>query len=508
MSQFPYIRFAHCLPTLAAALALFTLPAAAAAPTSDQPAGMRTFIVVLKPHAGDPGLKAARASRAMGGQVVQVYRSALRGFALRLPAAAANAFLADAGADAEVDLVDDEVAMGVGYSTQAPTPSWGLDRVDRRALGLDNSYTYASAGLGVTAYVVDTGILASHADFGGRVASGYSAISGGTSDCNGHGTHVAGTIGGSAYGVAKQVTLVPVRVLDCNGSGTNVGVIAGLDWVAANGVKPAVVNMSLGGGASSALDQAVRNVVAKGITVVVAAGNSNQNACNYSPAREPAAITVGATGSNDGRASYSNFGTCLDLFAPGSSIVSTWITSTTSAASLSGTSMAAPHVAGLVALMLTTRLDATPADIDANVKGSATANLVGNAGTGSPNRLMFADWANSYQPSAPPPPLVASVASLSGRAAKSGKNWKATVTVAVRDAAGVAVAGAVATGNFSVGGSGLRCTTDTTGHCAITSGNLSSAVASTTFSGVILSGTSLVHDTAGDQAKSVTVARP
>lgn len=273
-------------------------------------------------------------------------------------------------------------------------PSWGLDRIDQRTLPLSNSYDDANnTGSNIPVYIVDTGIYAAHVDFENRVTSGFTVISDnrGSSDCNGHGTHVAGTVGGKRFGVAKTVTLVPVRVLDCNGSGTYSGVIAGLDWIAANhpaGVA-AVVNMSLGGAASSSVDIAVNNLINRKISVVVAAGNSNADACRYSPARVAAALTIGATQSNDARASYSNFGTCLDLFAPGSAIPSAWIGSTTATSTISGTSMASPHVAGIVARLLASSPSLSPSQIDTILKSGATANVVSNAGSGSLNLLSY-----------------------------------------------------------------------------------------------------------------------
>ena len=270
---------------------------------------------------------------------------------------------------------------------------WGLDRIDQQALPLSTTYDDGDfQGANTKSYVVDSGIDPSNTDFEGRVTSGYDAVQDGlgSGDCNGHGTHVAGTIGSKTFGVAKKTTLIPVRVLDCAGSGYNSSVIAGLNWIAGNYVpgEAAVVNMSLGGPTSSALDEAVENLISRGITVVVAAGNDNVDACNYSPARTPAAITVGATNTDDSRASYSNFGSCLDIFAPGTSIPSTWL-GVNYYAFLSGTSMAAPHVAGVIVRFLSQYPGLSPAQVTNSIKTSSTKNLVTSPGTGSPNRLVY-----------------------------------------------------------------------------------------------------------------------
>lgn len=291
-----------------------------------------------------------------------------------------------------VELIEEDLRVTTTATQEGAT--WGLDRIDQRALPLSNTFTYSATGTNVRAYVIDTGVRATHLELSGRVQTGYTAISDGqgTNDCNGHGTHVSGTIAGSTYGVAKSVTIIPVRVLGCDGSGTLSGVVAGLDWIASthNSGTPAVANMSLGAGASSTLDSAVNNLISRGVTVVVAAGNSTASACNYSPARVSAAITVAASTSSDQLASYSNFGSCVDVIAPGSSITSSWYSADNAIATLNGTSMASPHVAGVVAAMLSNGYLA-PATIDSQVKSSATTNLFSTLPSGTPNLLVYAN---------------------------------------------------------------------------------------------------------------------
>ena len=342
------------------------------------------YIVVLNEGA-DPRSVAAVA----GVSPRYVYTATVNGFAATLNAGQVNALQHNPNvAYLEQDAV-------VTASTIQTGATWGLDRIDQRDLPLSTTFSYLNTGVGVRAYIVDTGIRLSHTQFTGRVSSGFDAIDGGSADdCNGHGTHVAGTVGGTTVGVAKGVSLVAVRVLDCAGSGTTSGVIAGVDWVGNNAVKPAVANLSLGGGASTTLDNAVTNAINKGVTFVVAAGNGNtggkaQPACNYSPARVPTAITVGATGNTDAKASYSNYGTCVDIFAPGNSILSAWYTGDTAGNTISGTSMASPHVAGVAALYLQSNGTASPATVTSALIGGATLNKVTNAGSGSPNRLLF-----------------------------------------------------------------------------------------------------------------------
>ncbi|MBL8264538.1 MAG: S8 family serine peptidase [Xanthomonadaceae bacterium] len=318
-------------------------------------------------------------------KLVHSYSNVLRGFVAR----ADDRALARLLADPRVAYVEEDGVV-TASATQSPA-TWGLDRIDQRDLPLNNSYTYDTTAPGVHAYIIDTGVLLTHSEFSGRMGNGYDAVTSGgnANDCHGHGTHVAGTVGGTTWGVAKGVTIHPVRVLGCNGSGTNAGVIAGMDWVANNHVKPAVANMSLGGGASQSTDDAVARMTNAGVTVVVAAGNNNASACNYSPARAPSAITTGSTTNTDARSSFSNYGTCLDIFAPGSSITSAWYTSTTATNTISGTSMASPHVAGVAALYLATNPTATPSQVTTAIINNATPNKVTSPGTGSPNRLLY-----------------------------------------------------------------------------------------------------------------------
>jgi len=303
--------------------------------------------------------------------------------------------------------------------TQACAP-WGLDRIDQRTAALDGLFTPAGTGSGVRAYVVDTGIYAANTDFGSRVASGFTAVSDGrgTDDCNGHGTHVSGTIAGTTYGVAKLATIVPVRVLNCTGSGTTSAVIAGLDWVIGDHTSgPAVLNMSLGGGYSKSLNDAVAAVVADGVTVVIAAGNSNADACTSSPASEPTAITVGATDTSDARAYFSNYGSCVDIFAPGVSILSAGISSTTAAATMSGTSMASPHVTGTAALYLALNPSATPTEVTTALQAAGTPNVVTNA-LSTNSRLLYARSFTGA--SVTPAPSVTASASSSASAPSGG----------------------------------------------------------------------------------------
>jgi len=319
-----------------------------------------------------------------GEEVVETY-AGLDTFLMESTESEAKELAAEDG----VAFVEQNAVVSIEATQTGAT--WGIDRIDQRNLPLSGTYTYNYTGAGVHAYIVDTGINASHTQFTGRVGAGYDFIQNDSTpqDGNGHGTHVAGTVGGTIYGVAKGVTLHAVRVLDAAGSGTTAGVINGINWVRTNAIKPAVANMSLGGGYSASLNNAVAAAVTSGVSFAVAAGNSNANACNYSPASTPSAITVGATTSTDARASYSNYGSCLDVFAPGSSITSAWYSSNSATNTISGTSMASPHVAGAVALYLQANPSATTSAVSSWITSNATTGVVTGAGSGSPNRLLY-----------------------------------------------------------------------------------------------------------------------
>ncbi len=382
------------------------------------------FIVVMKRRAEISATQEVRRTAVRGGgEILFDYSAALDGFAARLPEQALQAVKNNP----DVAFVETNRTV-TAFGEDQYDPPWGLDRIDQRGRNLNRTYHYDQTGAGVKAYVIDTGIRITHAQFGNRASHGFTSIfdGNGADDCNGHGTHVAGTIGGKKHGVAKSVKLVAVRVLDCDGNGTFAGVIEGIDFVtgAHQTGEPAVANMSLGGGFTSSVNLAVSNSIADGITYVLAAGNDNANACNVSPASTPEALTVGATTYEDRRASYSNWGTCLDLFAPGSQVLSAYRSSDTSSHIFNGTSQATPHVAGVVATYLQADGAATPAEVAAAVLGAATDGKVRDP-AGSPNKLLFSK-VGPTSPSSPPPAstnLVAQAGFESGLGIWRGTEW-------------------------------------------------------------------------------------
>lgn len=374
------LAFAAAVP-LAVALGVVAVPAQA---STSVPLSAVTgkiipdqYIVTVKAGSTGQGVAAA-----VGATPRYVYDAAINGFAATLNAGQVRALQHNPNV---VAIEPDQEVHAT--TTQSPTPSWGLDRIDQRNLPLNNSFTYNHTGSTVTAYVIDTGILMTHPDFGGRASFGFDALGGNGVDCNGHGTHVSGTIGGNTYGIAKQVRLKAVRVLNCSGSGSFSGVIAGINWVTNNSPGPAVANMSLGGGFSSSVNSAVASLSNSGVLVAVAAGNSAANACNSSPSSEPTAVTTAASDRTDHSASFTNFGSCVDLYGPGVSITSDWLSNGTN--TISGTSMATPHVAGVAALYKNTFGDTASSTLQTWLKNNATANVLIGVPAGTPNRLLY-----------------------------------------------------------------------------------------------------------------------
>jgi subtilisin family serine protease len=362
---------------------LLSSAAATAAPAKFIPAKDKAianhYIVVLKEGANSRSIAAVS-----GVSPKHVYESALNGFAAELNAGQLNALRHNPN----VDYIEQDAEVSIMATQPVSSGLWGLDRIDQRNLPLNGTYNYNSTASNVTAYVLDTGIYTAHTNFGGRAANVYDSFGGTGADCNGHGTHLAGTIGGATYGVAKAVKLRGVRILDCNGSGAWSGVIAGIDWVRINAVKPAVANLSIGGAANTSVDTAVNNLASSGVFVSVAAGGSNANACNYSPARASGAYTVASSASNDSKASFSNYGSCVKIYAPGVNILSAWNTSTTATNTLSG-SAATAHVSGVAALYLSTNSGASAATVGSWITNNATTGVIINNPTGTPNRLLF-----------------------------------------------------------------------------------------------------------------------
>lgn len=394
MSRFKCLAAAMAAVAVTAACSGYDAPSAPSADPADGPrysvgggeVAPGRFIVTLR-----QGAAPAAVAGDHGVRPDFVYSTVLNGFAGPMSEAARSGLLRDS----RVTRVEPD---GIAYAvTTQSGATWGIDRIDQRALPLSGTYSYTSTGAGVSAYIIDTGIRFNHTQFGGRAVTGFDAVDGGAADdCNGHGTHVAGTVGASTYGVAKGVRLVAVRVLNCSGSGTWSGVIAGMDWVASNHTAPAVANMSLGGGANTSVDDALKRMIASGVATAVAAGNGNQggraqDACKYSPARVPEAMTIGATTQTDTKTSWSNYGPCVDWFAPGYQITSAWYTSTTATNTISGTSMASPHTAGVAALYLQGNPSASPSAVRTALYGNTSKSVVKNSSTAN-NHLLYTNY--------------------------------------------------------------------------------------------------------------------
>ena len=461
------------------------------------------YIVTLSKDVTDTQAQAESVMRGMGGRIHQQFKNGFRGFSATIPASQVERVRKQPNVLAVEPDQWVQLSQTVSVEQQA---TWGLDRIDQADRPLDSQYTYKQTGAGVTVFMVDTGIRADHTEFGARVLPGFSVVTdgNGTTDCNGHGTHVAGIVGGRTWGVAKEVKLVPVRVMDCAGAGSISGVIAGLDWAANSSLRPAVLNLSLGGGTSAALNAAVAAAVTKGLVVVVAAGNGPGDACANSPASEPTAIAVGATTSTDTKASYSNYGACVDIFAPGSSITSAWHTSTTASTTLSGTSMASPAVAGVAAFALQAHPGATPAAVAKYLVDTASTNKLSSLEAGSPNKLVFSMAGGAPGVITSKTVAVASLSYSTNAPARPIGLWYATVRVAVRDVnSGAPVANAQVAINQLPGGKAI-CTTDASGSCAVA--NYFDTAASITVEGI--SGSYMVYDASQNLAVQLRLPQP
>jgi subtilisin family serine protease len=380
-----------------------------------------SYIVVLRDDVTDlTGRDVGNISDALTGRysgtVKNIYRDALKGYSVEMTPETAETL----SRHKWVKYVEEDSEILEQATTQAPA-TWGISRIDHRRFmwPLDQNYTYSATGLGVNVYVIDTGVLTTHPDFEGRATEPFSIDYTPIENCNGHGTHVAGTIGSKTYGVAKNVNIHSIRVFPCSGGTALSNVLAGLDFVVRQAIRPAVANLSIGTSYSTAFEDAVQIMIDSGITAVVAAGNESENACSHSPAHLPDALTVGSLTASDQRDSMSNYGSCVDIFAPGVAIMSTWNRPDLPANLLSGTSTASPHVAGAAALYLETHRWASPTEVNSLIAASATRGAIQNVGDGSPNRLLYSLLPNGINPCE----AGTSIAS-NGRAAPSDVNLR------------------------------------------------------------------------------------
>ncbi len=443
---------------------------------------------------------------APGAVVRQQFAHAVEAFTVSVPWDQAQAVAAELARNPAVDAVEPDRRYSVGQASRAfDTRAWGVDRIDQRTRTLDGSFRQSLTGSGVSVYVLDTGISA-HSEFGSRLAGGFSAINDGrgSSDCHGHGTHVAGTAAGSTLGVAPGARVVPVRVMDCAGSSLGSSVLAGLDWVAANGTRPGVVNLSLGGGASATLDAAVQRLITAGFSVVAAAGNSNADACTQSPGRAAGVVTIAASDTADAKASFSNWGSCVALWAPGTGIVSASRAGGTATLAMNGTSMAAPHAAGAAALLLQASPAMVPAQLRQQLLAQATPGIVTGAPTSTTRSLLYAGQDGAVVPVVP----TVAVGALTLRSqVPSIGTWRATAQLQAVRGPGQPVAGARLTGRFSNATQDVSCTSDAAGLCEVTSANASwASVPALGFAVTGITASGMAY--AGGGPRSAQVARP
>ncbi|HSW20973.1 MAG TPA: S8 family peptidase [Ramlibacter sp.] len=468
-------------------------PAAAAPPGQDR----TRYIVVFKAAATDVAQHAQGLANGAGSQPDHVYTHVLKGFSVTLPNQSASAFLSAMQRHPLVDYIEQDEP--VRLETTELTNSWNLDRIDTRG-ATDGYYTYDTTGAGVRIYVVDTGLRSTHTQFTGRVLPGKDLVGDGrgTEDCHGHGTMVSSVAAGTKFGVAKGALLVPVRVFGCTGVGASSTTIAGLDWIAANAVRPAVVNMSLSNGGNRSTDAAVASLAAQGIVTAAAAGNQGSDACLRSPAREPTALTVGSIQWGDAQASDSNSGTCLDLYAPGVNIWAAYYLSDWDYTIVSGTSLATPHATGAVAQLLETNPTMSAANVISNIRSRATPGTVTLAGPDSPLLVLY-NGADAY-----PTQTTVRIANLAATKKLAKNNWTVTVQLSVRDLYGAAISGATITTRFSTSTSDSSCVTTSAGTCSVI-GTMQNTSTSTTFTVNNVTATGKTYTGAENFATSTTV---